>query len=174
MYTNPKGHSTYDKTTEHMECRRKDDQGWILQSFIGGHTRQLWEIEGEWDRTVRKDEEEIRVTISKSRRDTRDIQSFHPCRVMSADTQNCFNALNKSYFCATSNLVSNNWWKKNQYLINGKQTGQEGFIKKLYQTFNLIATPIFQRLIYRMKMGYRLSHVPHSTTWNQITGSKNK
>ena len=72
------------------------------------HTRQLWEIEGEWDRAVRKDEEEIRVTISKSGRDTRDIQSFHPCRVMSADNQNCFNALNKSYFCATSNLVSNN------------------------------------------------------------------
>ena len=146
----------------------------MLQSCTEGHKRQLWGIEGEWDKGVWKDEEEIRVAVSKSGRDTRDVQSFHPCRVMSADTQYCFNTLNKSYFCATSNLVSNDWWNKNQYLINGKQTGQEGFINKWYQTFNLIATPIFQRLIYEMKMGYRLSHVPHSTTWNQITGSNMK
>ena len=61
-------------------------------------------MEGEWDKGVRKGEKEIRVTVSKSGRDMRDVQSLHPCRVMSADTQNCFNAWNKSHFCATSNL----------------------------------------------------------------------
>ena len=48
-------------------------------------------------------------------------ESLHPRRVMSADTQNCFNALNKSHFCATSNLFqmteetkTSIWWMGNK------------------------------------------------------------
>ena len=34
-------------------------------------------MEGEWDKGVRKGEKEIRVTVSKSGRDMRDVQSLY-------------------------------------------------------------------------------------------------
>ena len=99
------------------------------------------------------------------------IKSYHPCRVMSADTQNCFNALDKSYFCAISMLVSRDC-KKISICLMGNKQDKNILMNKWYQTFKENTTPILQRSFYEMKIGCRVPHVPHSTTWNQISDSK--
>ena len=38
---------TMIQPTDHMEHRRKEDRGWMLQSCIEWGTGQLWEMEGE-------------------------------------------------------------------------------------------------------------------------------
>ena len=56
----------------------KEDRGWMLQSCIWGELKDnCVGMEGEWDKGVRKGEKEIRVTVSKSGRDMRDVQSLY-------------------------------------------------------------------------------------------------
>ena len=62
--------------TNHMECRRKEDQGWMNQSFIEGETAQLWKREGDGDKGGRKEEEEIRIAVSVSVGDQREVHRF--------------------------------------------------------------------------------------------------
>lgn len=71
---------------------------------------------------------------------------------MSADTHNCFNALNKLYLCAVLNQISSDLRNKNQCLINEQPTEQEGFINEWYQPFNENTTPILLILFSEIKM----------------------
>jgi hypothetical protein len=61
--------------TDHMEGRRKEDQGWMLQSCIEGETGQLWEMEGEGDKGGGKEEEKIRMAVSEPGGDMREVQN---------------------------------------------------------------------------------------------------
>ena len=71
---------------------------------------------------------------------------------MSADTQKCFNALYKSYFCAISNLVSSDSKNTNRYLINGEKQDKNGLLK-MTSKFHENTTATLLRIFTDMKIG---------------------
>ena len=60
--------------TDHMERRRKEDQGVYASVLHWWGTGQLWEMEGEGNKGRRKGEEEIRVVVSEAEEDVREVQ----------------------------------------------------------------------------------------------------
>jgi hypothetical protein len=63
------------QSIDHMESRRKKDQG-VDASVIhrAGGTGHLWKMEGEGEQGGRKEGEEIRVAVSGTKRDVREVQ----------------------------------------------------------------------------------------------------
>ena len=61
------------RPTDSIELRRKS-RVWMLQSCIERGTRRSWEVMGEGDLKVRKEEEEIRVAVSGTGGNEREVQ----------------------------------------------------------------------------------------------------
>ena len=55
--------------------RKEEGGGWrMFQSCIEGGTGQLWGMEGEGNKGGRKEEEEIRVAVSESGGDVKEVK----------------------------------------------------------------------------------------------------
>ena len=77
MYTNPKAQSTCGTTYRAYAVKKEGRYGLGASVLHWGREDNCGGMEGEWDKGVRKGEKEIRVTVSTSGRDMRDVQSLY-------------------------------------------------------------------------------------------------